>query len=287
MEDFPESEGIENRTPIDGVLASLIKESAEQKDGFALSVARKLVDGKESVTFTVQPPTPVHDVWEAPAAYRAHTVEDVTSLASLAAKYSDPGRGIVFYNDGGAVLVYDENPTVGQREKIILQFAYSAEWLAWQSVIGRVQDHRSLLTHCIQNQHTLASPSMLDALRSVKANFNAKFDSDLREMKEEVGIVFTATAGDELVRFPKRIDITLPVLDLDVNNRTATATMRLEFKLPTEPKQPVTFQLLCPEWNAIRRERIDVEIEALKSLMGPKWTIVRGVHRENARALPK
>jgi len=239
------------------------------------------------VTFTVQPPTPVHDVWEAPAAYRGHTVEDVESIARLAKTYSDPKRGILFYNDAGAVLVYDENPASGQRERIILNFAYSAEWLAWQGMIGRLHDHRALLTHCIQHQHTLCAPNMLDALRSVKATFNAKIDSDLREMKEEVGIVFTATAGDELVRFPKSIDINLPVLDLDVNKTTSDAQIRLEFKLPTEPKQPVAFQLLCPEWNAIRRARIDEEITRLKELLGFEWTIVRGVHREVARTLPK
>ena len=88
-------------------------------------------------------------------------------------------------------------------------------------------------------------------------------------------------------RSPKSIDIAVPVLDLDVNSRTSDATIRLEFKLPTEPKQPVTFQLLCPEWNAIRRARIDEEITRLKGLLGPEWTIVRGVHREVPRTLPK
>jgi len=278
---------LDSRRPIDGVLAALLQEHAQEADGFALSVARTLKEGKEAVTFAVQPPTPVHDVWEAPAAYRGHTVEDVESIAFLAKKYSDPKRGILFYNDAGAVLVYDETTPVGQRERIVLNFGYSAEWLAWQGMIGRMQDHRSLLTHFIQNQHTLCSPSMLDSLRSVKASFNAKLDSDLREEKEVVGIVFSATAGDELVRFPKRVDISLPVLDLDVNARTDSATMRLEFKLPTEPKQPVTFQLLCPEWNAIRRSRIDEEIVRLKNLLGPEWTIVRGVHREVPRVLPK
>lgn len=287
MEDLPEVQGIENRAPIDGVLAALIHGHAEVHNGFALNLARTLKDGKEAVTFTVQPPEPVHDEWEPPVAYRAHTVEDVESLAKLAHKYSDGDQGLVLYTDEGATLVIDERKPKGHRELIRLSFAYSPEWLAWSKVLGAKLDHRDLLTHAILQQHTLKDPALLGALRCVKATFNAKLDSDLRETREEVGIVFTAAAGDELVKFPKAIDISLPVLDIDVGVQNFTARVRLEFKLPTEPKMPVTFQLLCPEWNSLRRQRINTEIESLKDLLGDKWTVVRGVHKQLPRDLPR
>lgn len=290
MQDLPEVTGIENRTPIDGVLAALIHERAENQDGFALSVARKLTDGKEAVTFSVQSPVPVHDEWEAPVAYRAHAVEDVESLSKLAKKYSDGTKGLVLYTDEGATLILDEMIAKGQRELIRLTFAYSPEWIAWSKVLGAKLDHRDLLTHAILQQHTLTDASLLASLRCVKATFNAKLDSDLRETREEVGIVFTAAAGDELVKFPKAIEISLPVLDIDVAElctAAKTARVRLEFKLPTEPKMPVTFQLLCPEWNALRRTRINAEITKLKAFLGDGWTVVRGSHKQLARDLPR
>ena len=285
-----EREPVEESAPLDTTIAQLIQ-SVHPDRGFALSVAAELKpeegEDEKRIVYEVKESTPVHDEWESPAPYRNHVVEDVESIALLAKKYSTPEAGLILYTDRGVQLVYGERVDAGQREIITLNFAYSAEWKAWNAILtGQALDHRTLLAALILNQHTINEPTIIDRMREVKATFSAKLDSDLRIEKEVVGVVFTAAAGEELVKFPKAFGLSLPVLDLDVIAAPtwASAEIRLEFLLPTEPKQPVRFQLLCPEWNSIRRTRINEEIAHLKSLL-PEWTIVRGTHKQTARTL--
>ena len=273
--------------PIDAVLGTLIHDARAAKRGFALALAADMTEQGKTMTFRVEQVLPPADEWEPPVPYRSHIIEDADSMVAFGKKYGSAEKSLIFYDDTGAELVIDETKQVGQCELVTMDFAYAAEWKAWEAHLNRGGiEHKPLLTHLILNQHTLVQPEMLAKMRSIKATFSAKLDSDLREDSETVGVVFSAQAGDELVKFPREFDILVPVLDLDVDTLAAwrKVKVRVEVQLPTEPKQPVRFQLLAPMLNAIRRQRINEECAKLKAGL-PDWTIVRGDHQEVERVL--
>lgn len=273
--------------PLDAPIAALIQDARDTKMGFAYHVAAELKAGVKEIVHRVEQQLPPTDNRELPTPYRKHAIEDADSLVAYAKKYSDADNGLIVYNNRAITLSINEREQEKQREKITLTFAYSQEWNAWASMFGnKAHEHRTLLTHLIMFQHTLLDVTILDRMRTIKATFEAKLDSDLQLANETVGVVFKATAGDELVKFPREFVIALPVLDLDVENLQAwqKVKVRVEVQLPTEPKQPVRFQLIAPELGAVQRQRINTEIFVIKQGL-PEWTIVRGEHLEQARVV--
>lgn len=273
--------------PLDAPIAALIQDARDDNRGFALNVAAELKDGVKTIVHRVEQVLPPVDNREAPTPYRKHSIEDADSLVAYATKYGTAKNSLVVYNNKAITLCLNELEKAEQREKITLTFAYSQEWSAWARMFGNTaHDHRTLLTHLIMFQHTLLDVTILDRMRTIKATFEAKLDSDLQLANETVGVVFKATAGDELVKFPREFVITLPVLDLDVDSVQAwqKVKVRVEVQLPTEPKQPVRFQLIAPELNAVQRRRINAEIQVIKQGL-PEWTVVRGEHAELARVV--
>lgn len=272
--------------PLDSVLAGFIEESRRAGRGFALGVVRDMT--ANAVTYRVEQSLPPMDTREKPTPYRAHTIEDVTSLALYAKRYGNPERSVVFYNDTLIELVLDDEVVSGERETIELEFAYSREWDAWSNLVedGGEHEHKRLMTFLLLHQHTIVNPTIIDSMRSVRATFQANYESDLRLDAATVGVLFKATAGDELVRFPREFTITVPVLDIDVMDKPqwVTVPIRLEVSLPDGPQKPVLFRLLAPTLESIRRVRIDSQIELLRGLL-PGWLIVRGSHCERPRVL--
>jgi hypothetical protein len=273
---------------LDAPIAALIQDARDDNRGFALSVAADLDKaGVKCITHRVEQVLPPADEWEPPVAYRQHTIEDADSLIAFATKYSDKNRGLILYNDQGVVLSLDEMKERGRREVATLRFAYSNEWQAWQKVLTAApMDHKTLLTHLLLNQHTLQDITILESMRTVKATFTANIDSDLQMNNETVGVMFKATAGNELIRFPREFVVRLPVLDLDVEHENAwvQVPVRVEVHMPNEVQQPVRFQLLAPTLNGVRRTRINGEIRVIQEGL-PEWCIVRGSHVQAERGV--
>lgn len=278
--------GLDSARPLDQCVTALIEDARKAGRGFAMTVAQELSESEgKAVTFKVEKGPA--DEWEPPSAYRAHTIEDAESLVAYATRYGSKDKSLVVFNDTRVVLSLDEQVARGEREKATLSFAYSADWNTWAAMLaGKKVAHRDLLTFLILQQHNMDDPALLDSMRSIKATAQVKLDSDVRLEKEEVGVVFTATAGDDLVKFPRAFTVRVPVLDKDVDQQASWEELpvRVEVTLPTEPKQPVYFQLLAPTLGAVRRARITEEVQTIRDGL-PGWIVVRGEHHESERTL--
>jgi len=273
---------IDPSRPLDSVLATLIGDARANRRGFALEVAGDPGDRKLSVVQTLPPV----DTYVPPVALRSHQLEDVASLIAFARKYGSRDRSAVIYNDEGVVLVVDDSITDGQRERISTSFAFSHDWLAWARVFSNQVEHRPMLEFLLIQQQNLVDVKIIDAMRLIRATSQVKLDSDLRVESETVGVIFAATAGEELVRFPREFSLRIPVLDIDVDNVEAWAPVqvRVEIRLPTEPKQPVRFILLAPTLQAVRRARVNRELDTLRAALDG-WLVVRGKHQETPRVI--
>jgi len=256
--------------------------------GFALDVAKSVEGDKPTVRFEVAQIKPVHDEWEPPAGLRCPSVEDVESIVGYAKKYGTPANSNIFYNDNKVVLTLNDQVEKGQRERVELDWKFSREWIGWSQLVNsqNAPTHKELLTFLITNQHTVQDSSIIDRMRQVKATAEVSLDSDLRLDAETAGVVFKATAGEALVKFPRQFTLNLPVLDIHTDNPDfwSVVDIRLEVVMPTEPKQPVRFALFASTWNAVRRSVINNEIQTLIAAL-PEWLIVRGVNKDVPRKL--
>lgn len=273
---------IDPSRPLDSVLSTLIADARASRRGFALEVAGEPGDR----TFRVEQTLPPVDEYVPPVSLRSHKLEDVVSLIAFAQKYGSKEKSAVIFNDEGVVLVVDDSITNGQRERISTSFAFSHDWLAWSRVFGSQVEHRPMLEFLLLQQQNLVDVKIIDAMRLIRATSQVKLDSDLRVESETVGVIFTATAGEELVRFPREFTLQIPVLDIDVDSPEAWARVpvRVEIRLPTEPKQPVRFILLAPTLQAVRRQRVNLELDILREAL-EGWLVVRGQHQETPRLI--
>ncbi|MFP4145322.1 MAG: hypothetical protein ACLFV3_09275 [Phycisphaeraceae bacterium] len=264
------------QNPVDQIVTHAIEKISNKGRGWVLGLASEVgEDGGTSIE--VRESLPPIDEHIPLADLRRHRVDNTESFVAYAQKYGDAEKSLIFYNDAGATLILDESIERGQRETASLEFERSDEWDAWGGVIGDSLGHRRLLNFLTLYSHTLDTPEILASMASAKANVTVDIDSSLKEDQKTVGYLVKSSAGSELQQFPKELRISVPVLDVDVEDPEAWAqlTLRLHIDLPAEPGGKVTFSLLCPGWDAVLRGRTRREADKLRAgLEG--FTILRG-----------
>jgi hypothetical protein len=262
--------------PID----ALVNKVASAGKGFVLQLAQEqLRDDAKSLRIEVIQPPPAVAEYRPPAAVRRHTVHNTESLIAMARKYGTADDSLILVNDDTAVLVLEEELERGDREMVLMAYRKSESWQIWESLLNKPTDHKTLLQAAIRASDTLDEPTILESMRTVRASAKVAFDSDLRDQGTSVGVVFTTTKGDELLKFPKQFTITAPVLELDADDASlyARATIRIEVMMPETPNDGLRFLLTCPEWRNRVRDRVDREVKIIREAL-PGFTVVMGSH---------
>lgn len=279
-------------TPIDHLVTTLTEACADNSKGFTLSLAKDLdAGGGDHLTVTVAEapkPPPLVAEYLQPISLRTHTLYDTQSLIDFAKKYGDPADSLIVVGDDKITLSLNEIDDRGDRELITLDFERHPDFKAWTGIMSAPQQHRTLLKAMIAVAHTINDPAILNAMRTVRATATVKFDSDLRESGDTVGVQFSSSAGEDLIKFPKSFVLDLPVLADDSDDESSVEyihpEIRLEVQMPSRADEPVLFVLTCPEWRALYRKRIKTEVDILRAAL-TNWTIVRGVHEQADRTI--
>lgn len=269
--------------PIDDVVADIVQTIRNKGRGFVLGLTP---DDGGKTAIEVKESLPVHDEWQAPAAYRSHAIEDTPSFVAYALRYGDPKGSVVFYNDDMAVISIAEEVATGDREIVSMPFTESEDWEAWGEVLATPHSHKELLQFLMTRAHTLVDPTVLVSMQAMKINSVVNLESDIRDDTKTLGIMVKTNAGEELKKFPKTFDLLLPVLAQDGNDIAsfAKATIRLDIQLPDEPKDGPAFTLFCSVWSQIKRGRTDAEGQKIRDGL-TDWTVIRGTHKTTPRRL--
>lgn len=281
-ENPPETRG---ETALDAALRAAIEDARRPNGSLALELKRQLdADGRESLRFEIGRPVSTADTFEPPPSWRKHQFEDVASLAAYALRYGSKEDSVVLFNDANCTLVLNETPASGERECCTLPWRFSAEWNAWQKLLGSRPTHRDLFDFLIERQRTLRDPKVFEAFRRIRYDMNAKAESDVQLDGETMSIAFTAKKGDELVKLPRQLDVVVPVLESDAlrPDLWVPLCMHIEACMPRSHNEQLTFKFFCPEFEMARRERINREVGALRASL-PEWVIVRGNRGESQR----
>jgi hypothetical protein len=242
--------------PVDDVVANLIQTVARKGRGFVLDLAKE--EGK--VTVEVCESLRPHDDYLPPADHAAHQLLTTDSLITYATRYGDPKKSLVFFAEEGCSLVIDECVENGSRAVVTLDLPTSEDWDAWQGMLNRALDHRTLLQFLLAHEFNLVNPDILQSMASVKATSTVNYESDIRDEGKQVGIIFKTQAGEELKKFPKQFDVRLPILEADEGaDRVDVLTIRLDITLPDSPSQKVSFTLYCSNWRSKHKERVERE----------------------------
>lgn len=278
------SEDNKEKPIIDQVLEGLI-DGKRHGDGWALNLTKK--DGDH--TFSVVDAPPITDDFIPPSDVRKHMIEDVESFILYAKKYGDSDKSLIFYNNCGVGIVLVEVIDEGDREYATMDFESTEEYSSWDDFQSGPVGHKRLLNHMVRNSHTLEDPGILVALRDASFRSSITSASVRDDSKNEVGLVVKTEAGDGLVKFPKSIRASIPILPEDLPNPDAWVTVefKLMILLPERPGDSITFELMCPEWSMIKRQRVGQAADVIKAELGEAWTIVRGRHNVVERRFGK
>jgi hypothetical protein len=269
--------------PVDDVVANLIQTVARKGRGFVLDLAKE--EGK--VTVEVKESLRLHDDYLPPADHAAHELLTTESLITYALRYGDPKRSLVFFAEDGCSLVLDNGVEKGSRAVVTLDLPTSEDWQAWQGVLNRALDHKTLLQFLLAHEVNLVNPDILQSMASVKATSTVNYESDIRDEGKQVGIIFKTQAGEELKRFPKQFDVRLPILEADDGaDRVDVLTIRLEITMPDTPQQKVTFTLYCSNWRSKHKERVEREGGKIADAL-EGWTVVHGKYQVRRHELNK
>lgn len=299
-EDGREAGGEVKVTALDAIVESKMRMAQRKGRGFTLDLAESAglvppVDGepaegggaagsRRGLTITVKEELPPLDEYEKPTDWRNHTVEDADSFVTYAMRYGKTEKSLILYNDNCAVLSIDEEREAGKRELCTLNFRFSDEWRAWVDIFGKVLTHKAMLNHLTVFQQNLIDLPLLESMRSIKSTSTIKQQSDLRVNENQIGVTFTATGGEEIVNFPRKLNVAIPVLEIDIEATSVWARLevRVDVILPTKSEESVSFRLFAPQLLAERRKRINSELAKIRTdLVG--WTVVRGAFAESPR----
>lgn len=271
------------QSKLDAVLNGLIDKVDKRGNGFILNLAKDS-DGQQNIL--VQEALKPVDDYIPPSACRCHAIGDTESFIAFAGKYGSPDKSLVLFNDVSCTLVLDESVSAGDRESARMAFTQSPEFMAWSGMIGRPVVHKQLLAFLLLNTHTIDSPAILDAMRSVRFNAVVDSQSDIMEDAKTIGVMVKTGAGEQLKQFPKEFVVNVPVLEQDAIETTnwRMVTIRLHMDLPERPQDTVAFTLLCSEWNLLVRQRVSEEMSQVRDAL-EDWTIVRGTPAYFPRAV--
>jgi len=247
-------------TKLDEIVNLAIDGITKRGRGFVLDLANEVDEQGRHLKVEIVERLAPADEWEKPADLRRHTVHDAESFVAFVNRYANPDKALVFIDADAAVLIIDETVDRGDRERVIWPMTFSDDYREWKGIMGKSLTHKDLLQHLIAHEHNLASRSMelVQAMRTMKATTTVKHDSDLQEDSTSIGMMIESKGGEEIKKFPKAITVTFPVLDADVLEQVnhVTATVRLDITLPTEPKQPPMFTLICSQWRQLGMKRL-------------------------------
>lgn len=220
-----------------------------------------IFDALASTCIEVRETLPPIDEYIRPSDYRRHHINDTDSFITYAKRYGDKEKSLVFYDESGAVIILDEQQERGERERALMRFDLSAEWKAWSAMLNNVVSHKTLLKHLLLNSHTLATPEILESVRKVRTSATVDTDSTIQEDAKSLGVIIKTAAGEDLAKFPRQIDLHLPVLQQDIDHESSWVdlTLRLNIELPDDPRQNVSFTFTCAEWQSTRTKRITSE----------------------------
>lgn len=263
--------------PIDQTVRDLIEGVRSEQGGFVLSIANQMAADGKKISIEVG-----HQVQEIvlPRKDRSHTLGEIQSVIDYALKYGSKEKSILFVGDTGVTLVLDDSVDKGNRELIKLAYTQSRPWQTWKALLdGKYLSHRELLEHLIAWNYTLAEPEILLKMREAPVNAQIKQQSEIARDTKTIGYMVTTSAGEALVKFPEKFNITLPIFDMDEGDnreRWPTLNVTLLIDLPVDPsKGHVRFGMRSPDVYAAYRKRVKHEIDQLNAGL-PEWLILAG-----------
>lgn len=241
-------------------------------------ISMRIDAAKSGTKIEVVESLPPHDEWEPLASWRHHMLEDTDSLIQYARKYGSKEKSILLVNTDYACVILDDEVERGQRENIVYQFEKSKDFHEWLNVFDQQLNHRQLLQFLSNHEHNLDDPRILEPLLSMRINTTVNIDSDMSDDGQHVGISMKTAGGEEVRKFKKRFQISLPVLACDEceTDLWVSPVIKMDVILPTEPNKPPNFTLGCSLWDTHLKRRVKKEAMYIRENMDEGWMVLSG-----------
>lgn len=271
---------------VDSVVGKTLETVAEGGRGFVLGLEREIKDGEKSITVKIEQPKIFRDEYQPPSDLRNHQINDYQSLIGFVKRYASKESSLIMAARDVVSVVINEQQERGVRECAKLPLLASEDWKAWSGIIGKAITHRQLVTVARNQEHNLVSGELLSAISSISARGNLDFNSEVTDAGESFGVTYKSAKGEQLAKFPKVIDLSLPVLELDEDTGEASkARLKLQVNMPSSPTEDVTFTLTCSLWNLAWRQRVRSLVDQIRKDL-PDYTVLAGALNYRSVNLP-
>lgn len=202
---------------------------------------------------------------------RSYTTKDTESFIAYVDKYGNPKTGIIFCQDAGLEMYFDES---SRTEKVILPFEYSLEY---RTFFQRGNDER----HFSQKEFVKALETFPDIIEGadlllpnierLKLEATVEFESNLDD-RDHV-FMYREKGGSQTARIPKQLILRLPVFEKAKNKMTVLAD--LEIQRPKSAEDKPVFILRDPRRERTIRTAMEAEVDTIKKAL-KNWMFVWG-----------
>lgn len=204
---------------------------------------------------------------------RSYVVSEAESFISYIERYGNPDDGIIFFNDAGLTMFFEENSRV---ESVRLPLKPSLELRVFlgDNATGKAFWQKDLVKAFEMFPEVADVKTILPYVEKLKLDINTEIESDV-DPRNHV-FVFKEKQGNQTANIPKQINFRMPYFEGSKVN--LDILVDFEIRRPMQPPDKVTFVLGNPKAERTKRDAIKAEIEQIQAALGG-WMFVQGEPR--------
>lgn len=221
-------------------------------------------EGYEEVTKPALNPVRVH-------ADRNYQASEAGSFVKYVLGYGDREKGIIFFNDKGLTMFFNESSRV---ESVRLPLLSSLELRTFLGDMGngRRFDQKAIVKAIETFPDVIDGGAIIRTyLEKLKLDTTIEFESDIDTRNHT--FVYKEKTGSQTAEIPKQLRLYVPYFEGSANR--VEVTVDLDIQRPKSADEKVSFSLTDPKAERTKRDALKLEIDTIqKALVG--WMFVQG-----------
>ncbi|GEM_PF-3963598 len=221
-------------------------------------------DGQSYKEVTLPRVKPVY-----PHSTRRYHLMDTQSFIAAVRRYGNPETGIIFYNEHGITMFFDER---SRAEKITLDFKPSLELLTFIPEGEKVFTQKKFLKALESFPDGVENAMFVIAeIKKFRMEQIINFESEIEDGYHT--FIYKEKEGRQTGKLPKHLTLRIPFFRESTIVREILCD--LEIQKPKSADDKLQFTLIDPRFEYTKRDALRAEIEMIKSELND-WFFVYG-----------
>lgn len=200
---------------------------------------------------------------------RIYTFTDTKSFISYVMQYGDFMEGIIFFNEKGVKMYFDE---ISRVEQVSLPFEKSLELRTFLGSGGSKAFTQKAFLKALEMfpKCVTDAASLIPNIERLQISSIVEFESNIDP--HNLTFMYQDKAGKQTGTLPKRLELRLPYFEGSENNMIIVADIEIE-KPKSETEKPI-FTLTDPMAERTERDAVNAEVATISKAL-PTWMFIR------------